>query len=85
MDLTTCSDLKFYVDQNGITYTYSGTADLDDHEVMHVEIPKADALQFFKGRAQVQVALTDASNVPRSHDPIWVYMGDFLEVTGYGS
>lgn len=85
MDLTTCSNLKFYVRQNGTTYSYNGTADANDHSVMNVEIPKSDTQKFTNTYAQVQVALTDANGIPRSHEPVTIKMGDFLEVTGYGS
>lgn len=85
IDLTQCTNLKFYVEQDGTVYEYTGTADFTDTEVMKIEIPKADAIKFFKGHAQVQVALTDADGKPRSHDPIWVCIGDFLEVMGYGN
>ena len=85
MDLTTCSNLKFYVEQDGTTFDYSGTINYDDTEVMRVEIPKEEAVMLSKGLAQVQVALTDAGGVPRSHDPIRINIGDFLEETGYGS
>lgn len=85
MDLTECTDLKFYVEQDGAVHEYTGTVELDDVEVMKVIIPKADAIKFDKGYAQVQVALTDSTGVPRSHDPIRIMMGDFLEVMGYGN
>lgn len=84
MDLTTCTNLILMVKQNGVTYTYNGTVDSSDHEVMKVEIPKADAVKFEHLLAEVQIALTDADGVPRSHDPIKTVIGDFLEVNGYG-
>ena len=85
MNLTQCTNLKLYVSQNGETYEFTGTADLTDTEVMHVTIPKATAVSLQKGKAQVQVALTDANNIPRSHNPIVVQVGDFLKEEGYGS
>lgn len=84
MNLNECTNLKFYVEQKGFVYEYSGSVDPDDNEVMKIVIPKVDAVNFEKGYTQVQVALTDVEGKPRSHDPITIKMGDFLEVTGYG-
>lgn len=85
MDLTQCTDLKFFVKQNGVDYIFTGTVNYDDTEVMEVVIDKASAVALSKGKAQVQVALTDAGGVPRSHDPIEVKIGDLLKEDGYGS
>jgi len=85
MDLTTCSNLVLMVEQSGTTYTFTGTADQTDHELMNITIPKNTALKFSGMPAKVQVALTDADGIPRSHNPISVCIGDLLEVNGYGS
>lgn len=88
MNLTTCTDIHVYVAQNGITYDYSGTAisiDDADTSLLKVVIPKSDAMNFKVGEAEVQIALTDASGSPRSHNPIRVKMGKLLKGEGYGS
>ena len=85
MDLSACTNLKLYIEQCGKTYSYTGTYDSSDHTLMNVTIPKADALKMKGMPARFQVALTDSSNIPRSHEPIVAYIGDLLEVTGYGS
>lgn len=85
MDLTTCSDMILMIQQCGQTVSYTGTADETDHELMNVTIPKADAVKYKGMPAKFQVALTDADGIPRSHKPIVADIGDFLEVSGYGS
>lgn len=84
MDLTTCSNLKLYIEQCGKVYTYSGTADSTDTELMNVTIPKTDAVKFKGAPGKFQVALTDSDSISRSHEPIVARIGDFLEVDGYG-
>lgn len=85
MDLTQCSNITFYITQNGVTYTYIGTVDSSDHSVARFVIPKTDAVNFRKGYAKIQLALTDANNKPRSHEPVEIKMGDLLKEEGYGS
>lgn len=85
MDLTACSNMKLMIEQCGVTYIYTGTADSTDHELMNVTVPKADAIRLKGMPAKFQVALTDGNSIPRSHDPIVAYIGDLLEVTGYGT
>ena len=85
MDLTLCSDITLYVKQNGRVYEYTGTVDSTDNSVVTFVIPKTDAVNFRKGIAKIQLALTDSSNKPRSHEPIEVRMGDLLKEDGYGS
>lgn len=85
MDLSTCTNLTLMIEQCGTTYTYTGTANADDSELMDVTIPKSDAVKFKNIPAKFQVAITDANGIPRSHEPVIAMMGDLLEVTGYGS
>ena len=84
-DLTACTDLTLFVRQNGVTYTYTGTADGTDTEIMHVTIPKADAVEFAHMTAEIQVALTDGNGDPKINKPIKVVIGDCLSESGYGS
>ena len=85
MDLSQCSNLKLMIEQCGQTHVYSGTVDSSDNELMNVTVPKSDAVKFKGMPARFQVALTDENSIPRSHEPIIAYIGDLLEVNGYGS
>lgn len=85
MDLTECSDIVLFIEQNGGVSTFAGTAQTSDPEVAVFSIPKADAVRLRKGYARVQVALTDGNGMPRSHDPIEVLIGNLLKEEGYGS
>ena len=85
MDLSECTNIKLMIRQARNVYTYSGTVDSSDSELLNVTIPKSDAVKLRKGPAEFQVALTDADGIPRSHDPIVADIGELLEVTGYGS
>lgn len=84
LDLTECTDMILMVQQDGITDTYTGTANPYDTEVMDVTIPKADAMRYKELPAKFQVALTDKYNVPRSHKPILEDVGGMLRGDGYG-
>ena len=85
MNLTGCTNMKLMIEQNGVTYTFSGSKNSTYNDIMDVTIPKATAVKLQGMPAKFQVALTDSNGIPRSHEPIIAYVGDLLEVTGYGS
>ena len=85
MDLSECSNMVLYIEQEGTVYEYSGSADETDSELMNVTVPKSDAVKLSRLPAKFQVALTDEDGIPRSHEPVIAYIGDLLKESGYGS
>lgn len=85
MNLSNCTNLKFYISQDGTEYEYTPSVSQSDSEVLIVTIPKADAMNFNAGLCKWQVALTDSSGLPRSHEPVKSKIGELLWEAGYGT
>lgn len=84
-DLREYTDLKCFIKQGDIEYQFPASVSPTDPSVMFINIPKATALNFSKGSAKIQVAVTDKFGMPHTHTPVKVTIGELLWEEGYGN
>lgn len=85
IDLRKYTNLTCFVKQGGNEYSFNGTYDSTDPEVMIVNIPKSVAMEWNEGCANVQIAITDSQGLPHTHEPVHVRIGELLWEAGYGN
>lgn len=81
VDLTTVSDIEFYIRQLGLFLQYTPVV-VSANELL-VEIPFEDAMRLRKGEVRLQFAFTDASGTPRATDVVNHEVADLLKEAGY--
>ena len=81
VDLTGCTDLEFYVKQDGLFFQY--TPVVVDASNMIVTVPYEDAMKLRKTTVKVQFAFTNESGHPDSSAPVEIPVGEFLKEAGY--
>lgn len=81
IDLTTLTDIEFYVRQPRFFGCYK------PHVVspteMVVKIPFEDAKKMVDGEVRLQFAFTDAEGNPRASEPVTETVGELLKEMGY--
>ena len=81
IDLTTLSNIEFYVWQQTFFGCYAPTV-LSSTEMV-VIIPFEDAMKLREGQVELQFAYTDANGVPDASDISNVSVERFLKEAGY--
>ena len=81
LDLTTVSNIEFYVRQVNFFGCYSPTV-ISPSEMV-VVIPFEDAYKLKQGNSEVQFAYTDANGTPQATEVNTVSVGDLLKEKGY--
>lgn len=81
IDLTTVTDIEFYVRQVRFFGHYTPTV-VSAHEML-VIIPSEDAKKLCRGKVELQFAFTDADGNPDSSEITELEVGDFLREVGY--
>ena len=82
IDLTTLTNIEFYVSQSNFSGCYIPTV-LSPREMV-VIIPFEDAMKLHEGRVELQFAFTDADGNPDASDVSCVTVERFLKEAGYG-
>jgi len=80
-DLTTASNIEFYLRQGTLFKQYSPTV-VSDHEML-VVIPREDAMKLKYGTTELQFAFTDAGGNPRASEVERIPVGRLLKEAGY--
>ena len=83
IDLTTITDIEFYVRQRTFFECY--TPSVISPSEMVVIIPFKDAKNLKDGEAELQFAFTDENGNPDASDVVKVRVKDLLKEVGYGS
>ena len=82
-DLTTASNIEFYISQAGFFRQYTPTV-ISAHEML-VKIPLEDAMQLYPDSpVRLQFAFTDPEGNHVPSDTKEMRVGDFLKKEGYG-
>lgn len=81
IDLTTVTNIEFYVRQVNFFGCYSPT--VISPSDMVVVIPFEDAYKLKQGNANVQFAYTDENGVPQATESNTVSVGELLKEKGY--
>lgn len=81
LDLTTVTDIEFYVRQPGFFGMYIPS--VVSASEMVVTIPLADAKKLAKGTVELQFAFTDAEGNPDASDIVKTEVDDLLKEVGY--
>ena len=81
VDLTTVTNLEFYVRQGSLFFQYVPT--VIDEGTMAVEMPFSDAKKLSKGSCSIQFAWTDSDEKPHAVDPKTLSVGELLKEAGY--
>lgn len=82
VDLTTLSDIEFYVKQPGFFRQY--TPEVVSSGTMLLEIPYEDAMKIRpKEPVKLQFAFTDANGIPDASDVLSYESSDLLKEAGY--
>ena len=83
-DLTTASNIEFYISQAGFFRQYTPTV-ISSHEML-VEIPLADAMKLYPNSpVKLQFAFTDKDGNHVPSDKTELRVADFLKKEGYGN
>ena len=82
IDLTTVTDIEFYVKQSEFFRLYH--PDVVSPSEMVVVIPFADARRLRTGEVKLQFAFIDQNGVPRATDEVTEKVGVLLKEAGYG-
>ena len=83
VDLTTSSNIEFYLCQDEFFRQY--TPEVAASDKMVVEIPCADAMKLASGAVLVQFALTDKNGTPHAPDPKAIPVDVLLKEAGYAA
>lgn len=83
VDLTTITNIEFYVRQSAFFGCYTPTV-LSSTEMV-VVIPLEDAMKLRGDRVKLQFAFTDANGNPDATDIVETNVKDLLKEVGYGS
>jgi hypothetical protein len=81
MDLTTVSDIEFYVRQSDFFASY-GVNVLSPTEML-VVIPFKDAMKLATDKVELQFAFVDKNGVPRASNVVTKTIKEFLNEAGY--
>jgi hypothetical protein len=81
LDLTTISNIEFYVTQTGFYGCY--VPEVVSPTEMVVIVPFEDAKRLKRGKVELQFAFTDANGIPNAVDPIEEDVGKLLKGMGY--
>ena len=81
VDLTTVTDIEFYVKQLKFFGDY--TPVVISPTEMVVTIPFEDAKKLKKGEVELQFAFTDAEGTPRASNPLKHGVAELLKESGY--
>lgn len=81
VDLTTISNIEFYVRQGQFFRQY--TPEVVSADEMLVQIPFEDAMQLSMAGIRLQFAFTDADGNPRATEIETARAGDLLKEAGY--
>lgn len=82
VDLTTVSDIEFYIRQLGLFLQYTPVV-VSANELL-VEIPFEDAMRLRKGEVRLQFAFTDANGIPDASEIATDEAEELLKEAGYG-
>lgn len=83
IDLTTVSNIKFWVRQGSVLLEYAPT--VVDSITMTVLIPKSDAMHLSKSDVKMQFAYTDSQGVPNASEVVTMTVDELLKESGYGT
>lgn len=81
VDLTTVSNIEFYVRQEKLFFLYIPT--VTSANTMVVTIPFKDAMELRAERVELQFAFTDADGNPIPSEIKRIPVGDLLKEAGY--
>jgi hypothetical protein len=81
LDLTTISNIEFYVRQAGLFFQYE--PEVKSANEMVVVVPFADAMKLRLGDVQLQFAYTDSEGIPGKSEIREMPVGELLKESGY--
>lgn len=81
IDLTSVSQLEFYVRQGGLELVYTPEV-IDEHSMM-VTVPFEDALALKPSPVRMQFTFVDANGNPRASEIVQRPVGELLKEAGY--
>lgn len=81
VDLTTVSNIEFYVKQNGVFFEYSPV--VTDASTMLVTITKEDADRLSTSGVSLQFAYTDSAGKPYASEILKISVAELLKREGY--